>query len=149
MEQVKSMNQALANWNVLNTKLQHFHWYVKGPHFFVLHEKFEEFYNEGFGYVDEIAERILTIGGEPISTLKGYLEVATIEEAKGGETAEEMVDLLSKDFDKLIGEFETGMEVAEENGDQPTSDIFLEMKTSIEKHNWMLKAYLNKVGAQV
>lgn len=144
MELVKVMNQALANWNVLNTKLHHFHWYVKGPHFFALHEKFEEIYNEGFGYVDEIAERILTIGGEPVSTLKAYLEVATIEEAKGGETAEEMVELLSKDFDQLVKEFDAAIEAAEEKNDDPSADLFIGMKASVEKHNWMLKAYLNK-----
>src|SRR5690554_2860262 len=149
MKQVKAMNQALANWNVLNTKLHHFHWFVKGPHFFALHEKFEEYYNEGFAYIDEIAERILTIGGEPISTLKEYLAVATIEEAKGGETAEEMVELLVQDFSKLISEFEAGIEVSEANEDQPSADMFLDMKTSLEKHNWMLNAYLNKTAARV
>lgn len=144
MELVKVMNQALANWNVLNTKLHHYHWFVTGRDFFTLHEKFEELYNEGFGYVDEIAERILTIGGKPISTLKEYLETATIEEAKGGETADEMVEQLIKDFDQLAKEFEKGIEVAEENNDDPTVDLFIEMKASVEKHNWMLKAYLNK-----
>ena len=144
MGQIKELNQALANWNVLNTKLHHYHWFVKGTHFFALHEKFEEIYTEGFNYVDEIAERILTIGGEPISSLKQYLETTTLEEAKGGESAEEMVAALSKDLEQLKAEFEAGIEVAESNKDVPTSDMFIGMNASIEKHNWMLKAYLSK-----
>lgn len=143
MGQIKELNQALANWNVLNTKLHHYHWFVKGTHFFALHAKFEEMYTEGFTYIDELAERILTIGGEPISTLKQYLETTTLEEAKGGESAEEMVAQLSKDLEQLKGEFEAAIEVAENNNDNPTADMFIEMAGSIEKHNWMLQAYLN------
>ena len=56
---VAAMNKAVANYNVLYMKLHHFHWFVKGPEFFTLHEKFEELYDEVTGYTDEIAERLL------------------------------------------------------------------------------------------
>ena len=59
---VKELNQQVANWTVAYTKLHNFHWYVKGPNFFSLHEKFEELYNEASQYVDDLAERILAIG---------------------------------------------------------------------------------------
>lgn len=55
------LNQQIADFNVLYTKLHRFHWYVKGPQFFTLHEKFEEFYNETADYIDEYAERLLAI----------------------------------------------------------------------------------------
>ncbi len=58
---------------------------LTGHHFFTLHEKFEELYDEANGHIDVLAERILTIGGRPVSTLKECLEIATIQEAKGNE----------------------------------------------------------------
>lgn len=78
IEQV--INQQIANWNVLYTKLHRFHWYVKGPHFFTLHAKFEELYEEAATTIDELAEQLLTISGRPVSTLKEYLQLAMIKE---------------------------------------------------------------------
>lgn len=74
----KSMNTQLSNWFILYSKLHRFHWYVKGPHFFTLHEKFEELYNEAAETADAIAERLLAIGGQPAATLHAYLEQASI-----------------------------------------------------------------------
>ncbi|MDG5788001.1 DNA starvation/stationary phase protection protein [Evansella sp. AB-P1] len=141
---INKMNVQLANWNVLNTKLHHYHWFVKGPDFFVLHEKFEEIYNEVAGTIDELAERILTIGGKPISTLREYLDNTTLEEAKGEETAVDMVELLAKDFEQLSNELSEVIEAAENENDHPTADLFIGLKGSLEKQSWMLQAYLDK-----
>lgn len=54
---------------------------LKGPNFFSLHEKFEELYNEASQYVDDLAERILAIGGNPVGTLKESLEISIVDEA--------------------------------------------------------------------
>ncbi|MCH6265825.1 Dps family protein [Neobacillus citreus] len=138
----KVLNQQIANWNVLYTKLHRFHWYVKGPHFFTLHAKFEELYDEASATIDEFAEQLLTIGGSPVSTLKEYLEIATIKEATDTLKAEEMVQSIVKDFTQIIAELQAGMETAEQNNDEVTSDMFLGLKGKLEKHNWMLKAFL-------
>lgn len=138
----KVLNQQIANWNVLYTKLHRFHWYVKGPHFFTLHAKFEELYEEAAATIDEFAEQLLTIGGSPVSTLKEYLEIATIKEATDTLKAEEMVQSIVKDFTQIITELQAGMETAEQNNDEVTSDMFLGLKGKLEKHNWMLKAFL-------
>ncbi|MUK59187.1 DNA starvation/stationary phase protection protein, partial [Pseudomonas aeruginosa] len=66
---VKELNQQVANWTVAYTKLHNFQWYVKGPNFFSLNVKLEELYNEASQYVDELAERILAVGGNPVGTL--------------------------------------------------------------------------------
>ena len=79
---VKELNQQVANWTVAYTKLHNFHWYVKGPNFFSLHEKFEELYNEASQYVDDLAERILAIGGNPVATLKESLELSIVKKQK-------------------------------------------------------------------
>ncbi|MGM9924447.1 MAG: Dps family protein [Bacillus sp. (in: firmicutes)] len=136
------MNKQLTNWTVMYTKLHNYHWYVKGANFFTLHTKFEEFYTETATYIDEIAERLLTIGGEPIATLKETLEVATIKEASGTEEANEMVQTLLQDFTAIAKDINEVLEVAEEAKDEETADLFLGIKATLEKNMWMLKAYL-------
>lgn len=138
---VVSLNKQLANWNVLYTKLHNYHWYVTGPEFFTLHEKFEEYYNEAGNYIDEVAERILTIKGKPIATLKEYLETATIEESNGKESSTEMVDALVNDFEQIVKDSKKIIETAEDSQDQPTADLFIGIKTSLEQHIWMLNAF--------
>ena len=76
---VDLVNKQVANWTVLFTKLHNFHWYVKGHQFFVLHDKFEELYNEAAIHIDELAERLLALEGKPVGTLKESLELASIK----------------------------------------------------------------------
>ncbi|WP_419955876.1 Dps family protein [Neobacillus niacini] len=140
LEQV--MNQQLANWNVLYTKLHRFHWYVKGPHFFTLHAKFEELYEEAAGTIDELAERLLIAGGKPISTLKEYIQYASIEETSENLTTEEMVQNVVNDFSQLISELKVGKVAAEHENDEVTSDMFTELIEKLSKHNWMLTSFL-------
>ncbi|WP_436862009.1 Dps family protein [Staphylococcus caeli] len=143
-EVVKVLNQQVANWTVAFTKLHNFHWYVKGPNFFSLHTKFEELYDEASQYIDDLAERILAAGGNPVATLKESLEISIIEEAGKGYKAEEMVEELTKDFDNVSKQLEEAIEVASKAEDDVTEDMFIGMQTSIDKHNWMLKSYLGK-----
>jgi starvation-inducible DNA-binding protein len=138
------VNKQVANWTVLYTKLHNFHWYVKGSQFFVLHEKFEEFYNEASENIDELAERLLALGGQPIATLKESLEVASVKEAEGTETAEEMVQAIVNDFSILIKELKEGMDLAAEVGDDTTGDMLLSIHQKLEKHVWMLNSFLGK-----
>lgn len=140
----KQLNLQIANWTVLYTKLHNFHWFVKGPNFFTLHEKFEALYDEAAGYIDDIAERLLAIGGIPIATLREALATASITEASGKESAEEMVAAVVADFAKLDSELKEGMEAAERAEDEATSDLLLGIVSSLEKHRWMLNAYLGK-----
>ncbi len=138
------LNKQVANWTVLFTKLHNYHWYVKGSDFFTLHAKFEELYNEGAGYLDELAERILTLGGSPVATLKGALDMSSIQEASGQESAAQMVEAVFADFGTLISEMNDGITIAEDNHDDATADMLLGIRQSLEKHNWMFRAYLGK-----
>ncbi|ADU28571.1 Dps family protein [Evansella cellulosilytica] len=139
----EALNLHLANWNIIGSKLRQFHWFVKGPDFFTLHEKFEELYNEATSYVDEIAERHLSIGGTPISTLREFIDNASIEEVDGNLHAKEMVANVTDDFTLMTEELNDAIFIAEENNDHVTADLFISMKASVEKHIWMLKAYLS------
>ncbi|MGQ8871432.1 Dps family protein [Paenibacillus sp. TSA_86.1] len=145
-DQAKSVEQVLnrqvANLNVLYVKIHNYHWYVKGPNFFTLHVKFEEFYNEITVQMDEIAERLLTLKGSPAATMKEYLEMASIQEASGKEDANAMVQNLIEDFATLSNEYQEGIDLADAAEDQPTADMLTGFKADLEKHMWMLRSYL-------
>ncbi|BBW98859.1 Dps family protein [Geobacillus sp. FSL W8-0032] len=138
------VNKQIANWTVLYVKLHNYHWYVTGPQFFTLHEKFEQLYNEAAVHIDALAERLLALGGKPVATMKGALEQASVKEASGTETAEQMVAAIVGDFETMIGELKEGMQVADEVGDETTGDMLLGIHRSLEKHVWMLKSFLGR-----
>ncbi|MCZ8519485.1 MULTISPECIES: Dps family protein [Paenibacillus] len=136
------LNTQIANWTLLFTKLHNYHWYVKGPQFFTLHLKFEELYTEAGLHVDNLAERLLALGGSPVATLQGVLEIATVKDARGHENAEEMVRSVADDFGLVIGELKEGMSLAASEGDETTGDMLLAIHSSLEKHVWMLRSFL-------
>ena len=137
------LNQLVASWSVLYTKLHNFHWYVKGPSFFTLHEKVEELYNEASSHLDDIAERILALGGQPVATLKEHLEISEIKEVAGSETAEQMVKILIQDFEIMMKNLKKGMSEAANENDDMTEDLLNSINQSLEKHVWMLKAFVS------
>lgn len=136
------LNEQVANFGVLYMKLHNFHWFVKGPQFFTLHAKFEELYNEATLHFDAVAERLLTLGGRPVATMKEMLSQSSIQEAAGTENAEAMVGALVNDFNLVIGQLKEGIGAAEQAGDETTGDLLLAIHSSLEKHVWMLKSFL-------
>jgi starvation-inducible DNA-binding protein len=138
----KQLNVLVSTWSVAYTKLHNFHWYVTGPSFFTLHTKFEELYNEITLTLDEYAERILSLGEKPVATLKEHLKHSLIEEASGKESAEEMVQATVNDFGTIMDALKEAMEAAAEAGDDRTEDLLNGTYQSLEKHTWMLKAFL-------
>ncbi|PKG23661.1 Dps family protein [Niallia nealsonii] len=144
VELEKELNVQIANWSVLYTKLHQHHWYVKGPLFFTLHEKFEELYNEAAAAVDEIAERLLAIGGKPVSTLKEFIETSTLTETTEKLTASEMVRSLVEDFSQVNTQLKALAEHADQLDDTITNDLAVSLIGNIEKHVWMLTAYLSE-----
>ncbi|UYG97909.1 Dps family protein [Cytobacillus firmus] len=140
----ESLNVQIANWSVLYTKLHRYHWFVKGPLFFTLHEKFEELYNEAAEVVDEAAERLLAIGGSPGASLKEFLSITTLEESNGEKKAEEMVTALASDYKHIKEQLITLAQLAEEQEDQVTADFAIGLMEKLDTHIWMLQAYLGE-----
>ncbi|WP_261808110.1 Dps family protein [Paenibacillus sp. N3.4] len=138
------LNKQVANFSILYMKLHNYHWYVKGENFFTLHIKFEELYTEAGLHLDVLAERMLSLRAVPTATLKEHLAISSIEEAKNSENAEQMVRQIVSDFSTLCSELTEGIELAEEHKDQPTADMLIAVRSSLEKHNWMLDSYLGK-----
>ncbi|WP_248346535.1 MULTISPECIES: Dps family protein [Cytobacillus] len=140
----ESLNVQIANWSVLYTKLHRYHWFVKGPLFFTLHEKFEELYNEAAEVVDEAAERLLAIGGSPGASLKEFLSITTLEESNGEKKAEEMVAALASDYKHIKEQLISLTQLAEEQEDQVTADFAIGLMEKLDTHIWMLQAYLGE-----
>jgi DNA protection during starvation protein 2 len=140
---VEKLNLYLANLNVLYRKVQNYHWNVVGDKFFSIHEKLEEYYDAINKQIDDVAERILSIGGRPLGTLKDYLAVTTIKEAENKEISiPEAVADVEKEFETMLKLVKEVKEVADEENDYGTSALVDEYISTYEKNLWMLNAYL-------
>ena len=139
-----ALNQQLANWIVAEMKLRQFHWHVKGPHFFTLHAKFEELYEEAATRIDELAERIRALDSDALTTLTEALKLATVKEAEGVPSAEEMVRAVVQDFDSMTGELQTALDFSESVGDEVSHDLLLAIQAGLQKHVWMLRSFLGE-----
>lgn len=136
------LNEYLANQQVTYTKLHNLHWYVKGLGFFTLHEKLEELYDQTATVVDDVAERLLAIGGRPVASLKKVLEIASVEELSDEPiSSENTVNILVADFEKIVKDAAEIVELAEEAGDNGTADLFNGYVSEYQKLLWMLNAY--------
>lgn len=142
-----TLNRQIANFSVLYVKLHHYHWYVKGASFYTLHARFEELYNEAAGYVDELAERLLALDGQPVSRMADFLKLATVKEASGTEDADAMALAIADDFRKISAELDEGIRAAGQAGDDSTADLLTGIRTSLDKHAWMLRSFVGRTGA--
>ncbi|MDU0205039.1 Dps family protein [Paenibacillus sp. MAH-36] len=140
----ETLDKQVANFSILYMKLHNYHWYVKGENFFTLHLKFEELYGEAALHLDVIAERMLSLRAVPTATLQEHLELASIKEASKGASAAEMVKQLASDFTLICSELTEGIALAEESKDQPTADMLIGIRASLEKHSWMLESFLGR-----
>ena len=140
---VEKLNLYLANLNVLYRKVQNYHWNIVGAGFFSVHAKLEEYYDAINTQIDDVAERILSIGGRPLGTLKNYLEVTTIKEAENKEIsiADAVADV-KKEFEAMLKLVKEIKVVADEENDYGTSALVDEYISTYEKDLWMLNAYL-------
>lgn len=146
IELVDHLNLLLANYQIHYQKVRGCHWNVKGHNFFTLHAKFEELYNNAQLTIDELAERVLTLGKSPYSTYADYIELSSIKEiGTDGLSAEKMVEAILDDFKKLIELEREVIENATENaGDEGTADMIIGFLRFKEKTSWMLRAWVGK-----
>ncbi|WP_373896084.1 Dps family protein [Virgibacillus natechei] len=138
---INFLNQLVSNYFVMYVKLHRYHWFVQGRHFFQLHEMFEEMYQTFADDLDEIAERILMIDGKPLATMSKFLKETTLNEANADDKEDEMIAQLVQDYEQIISEIKDGIDLAEEEKDEPTIDMLISLEAKLEKYVWMLKAY--------
>ncbi len=138
---VNSLQQLLADFQLFYTNLRGFHWNIQGKSFFTLHSKFEEMYDDAAEKVDEIAERILMLGGVPANKFSDYLKIAQVKEVAGVTCGEEAVKNILETLSLLIKEERSILEQASEAGDESTVTLMSDYLKEQEKTVWMLVAY--------
>lgn len=137
---INKLNEYLADLNVFYRKLQNYHWNIEGREFFVLHAKLEEYYNEINEQIDEVAEYILSLGGEPLGTMKDYLNISKIAEAQNVKVKSDTVYTeIIKDFTHLLDCANKIKQEADKIGDTQTSTFMDEFIAGYSKKLWMLK----------
>ncbi|MCJ8146536.1 MULTISPECIES: Dps family protein [Acinetobacter] len=141
-EIIKKLNNLLSSYHIFYINVRGYHWNVKGEHFFSLHEKFEELYTDLQLQIDEIAERILTLGGVPLHAYSDFSENASIKEDKNVHDGKACVKGLVSGLQALIEEQRTVAEAAEGVDDQGSADLVTEYVQEQEKLVWMYTAFL-------
>jgi len=140
----EELNKLLADYQIFYQNLRGLHWNVTGNAFFMLHEKYEELYNEAAEVIDEIAERILMIGGQPLHTFGDYIALAKMDEIKNVSNGKQGVKLVLANSGYLLNSFKQILALAGEAGDEGTVAMIGEWIAKTEKRIWMLEAFLSE-----
>lgn len=142
---VDHLNDLLANYHIHYQKIRGCHWNVKGRQFFTLHVKFEELYTVALTTIDELAERILTLGKPPFSTFNDYITTSKIEEVQTiGMNDNDMVKALVDDMAVLIELEREILDISADAEDDGTNDMVNGFMQYLEKNTWMLRSFLNQ-----
>lgn len=139
---VSQLNQLLADYQIYYQNLRTLHWYAKGRTFFALHSKFEDYYNEAAEVVDELAERILMLDGNPVHTFAQYIEASKLQETQVISDGTKAVELVLANNEYLLHEVKKTFKQAGETEDEGTVALLSGLIGSTEKRIWMLKSFL-------
>ena len=138
-EIIKNLNEFLCDLEVINVKLQNYHWNVQGKGFFISHEKLEEYYDEIRVQIDEIAEHILALGYEPLGTMQDFIKNSQIQEAKNERIKSlEIIKNVMQDLRTLRTKVTQIKEEAENQKDYATSSLMDNYLANYSKKLWML-----------
>lgn len=139
----EKLNSLLANYQVFYMNARGFHWNIKGEKFFELHLKFEELYTNLQLKIDEIAERILTLGHTPLHSYTGYLKLSAIKEQTNISDGKKAVAEIVADFAVIMPLQRELLKLAGEADDEGTNALMSDYIREQEKMLWMYNAYLN------
>lgn len=134
----------LANYSIFYQNVRGAHWNVKGEKFFELHLKFEELYNNLQLKIDEIAERILTLGYAPSHKYSDYKKVSKIEEVSQVTDGLKSVTAILDAFKILISLQRELLNLSGDANDEGTNALMSDYIREQEKLVWMYSAFLNK-----
>lgn len=141
-ELIDSLNELLSNYQVYYMNVRGFHWNIKGDKFFELHVKFEELYNDLELKIDEVAERILMIGGTPLHTFEEYLKHSAIAPAKNVSAAKDAVQGVLDGFQTLLLKQRALLELSGNADDEGTNSLISDYVREQEKLVWMYSAFM-------
>ena len=138
----QALKIVLANHYAFSLKAQNFHWNVEGPDFSQYHALFGDIYEEVYGSVDTIAERVRTIGFYTPGSFRRYLELSQVEDQVEIPNARSMIEKLLADINVLQSSIKVCYDLAEQNSNHGLSNLMAERQDAFAKHAWMLTATL-------
>ncbi len=138
------LNALLADYMLFYQNTRGLHWNIKGEKFFELHLKFEELYTNLLLKVDEVAERILTLGATPLHTFEDYISSSSLKSGKNISSPREAVKLILDSFQTLLIKQRALLDLSSEANDEGTNALMSDYIREQEKFVWMYSAYLNK-----
>lgn len=137
-----SIAKILADTYTLYLQTHNFHWNVVGPRFRELHLMFEEQYTELAVAVDDLAERIRTLGHQAPGTYKAFAELSSIEEVDGVPEAKQMVEILVNSNETVVRTSRTALKIAQQADDESSAALISDRLRVHEKTAWMLRSLL-------
>lgn len=138
------LNVLLANYSIFYQNTRGAHWNIKGNDFFTLHIKFEELYDSLILKIDEIAERILTLGATPHHNFSDYQKISTIKESKEVTNGNKCIANILESLQVVIQLQRELLDITEAANDEGTNAQMSGYITEQEKLVWMYNAYLGK-----
>ena len=141
-ENIELLNVLLSNFQVYYQNLRGLHWNIRGKRFFDLHVKFEELYNQAQLRIDEIAERVLTLGGTPLHSFEDYIEKNKLKVGKNITQDDAAVELVIKSLTSLLKIERELLDKSDEINDEGTNSMMSDLITEKEKDIWMMQAFL-------
>jgi starvation-inducible DNA-binding protein len=139
---VEALSTLLASSYTLYLKTHNYHWNVTGPMFTTLHTLFETQYTELAIAVDEIAERIRTLGAPAPGSYSAFAKLSNVKEETGHPDAKEMIRVLVADQETVTVSARRVVELAEAAKDQASADLGTRRLHIHEKNAWMLRSHL-------
>lgn len=141
MKTIDLLKQLQADSIVFFMKVHNYHWHVKGMNFMQIHNATEAIYEEFADIFDDVAERIIQLGGTPNVTLADCLKNAKIkEETQINFPASEVLDGILKDYEYFEKSFKALAQIAEEEGDRVSAGFADEKTAILQKGIWMIKS---------
>lgn len=140
----EKLNLLLANYSVFYQNTRGYHWNIKGNKFFELHVKFEELYNDLLLKIDEVAERILTLGFSPEHNYSAYAQISGVKESAKITDGIKSVEHILEAFKVIITLQREILELADDANDEGTNALMSDYIRAQEKQVWMYSAFLKK-----
>ena len=141
-ELADKLNLLLSDLQLFYINARGFHWNIKGNKFFELHVKFEELYTDALTKIDEVAERILTLGNKPLHSFSDYLKNATIKEVTDVSDGNKAIEAVLEGFRILLDGERELLHLSSEANDEGTNALMSDYIREQEKSVWMYSAYL-------
>ena len=137
------LNGLLADELLLLAKTKKFHWNVTGPHFKALHEMFDAQYNELAPQIDELAERVRSLGEKSIGGLTESAKLSVLKDSTGDPDYKTMLTEALTDHETVIRRLREAIELSDEKyNDANTADLLTKIMEWHEKTAWMMRSQL-------